>query len=172
VGTQKFYHSPSDRRMARQRHPQTERLESRKGPAGLVHLDRHLGSLAQFMENSLILFLTSTSRLLKISNNATTAFRCSRGRLLGRWASRGGVKTLGGKGERMAIIHWKIATSGDFNTASNWNPAVVPGSGDDAIIDAVGTYTVTSSTTNTGVSRHWGSRRFRQPQVQVGGRLK
>lgn len=49
----------------------------------------------------------------------------------------------------MAIIHWKIATSGDFNTASNWNPAVVPGSGDDAIIDAVGTYTVTSSTTNT-----------------------
>ena len=51
----------------------------------------------------------------------------------------------------MSIIHWKTAVSGDFNTAANWNPALVPGSGDDAIIDAVGTYTVRSSTTTRSI---------------------
>ena len=34
------------------------------------------------------------------------------------------------------LISWKQGASGDFATASNWNPAAVPGPGDDAIIGA------------------------------------
>jgi hypothetical protein len=50
----------------------------------------------------------------------------------------------------MTAIHWNTATSGNFNTGSNWIGNSVPGSGDDAIIDATGsTYTVTSSQSNT-----------------------
>ncbi len=47
----------------------------------------------------------------------------------------------------MAQIHWTNAAGGDFNTATNWSPATVPGSGDDAIINAAtkGGYTVTDS---------------------------
>ena len=44
---------------------------------------------------------------------------------------------------------WARGISGDFATASNWNPAVVPGPADDAIIGAKGTYTVTSSVNET-----------------------
>jgi uncharacterized repeat protein (TIGR01451 family) len=39
-------------------------------------------------------------------------------------------------------IHW-IAGSGNWETAANWSPAIVPTSIDNAIIDAGGTYTVT-----------------------------
>lgn len=42
------------------------------------------------------------------------------------------------------LIQWHHG-SGDFATAANWNPASVPGSGDEAEIDAAGIYTVTSS---------------------------
>jgi uncharacterized repeat protein (TIGR01451 family) len=38
-------------------------------------------------------------------------------------------------------IHW-IGGSGNWDTSSNWSPAVVPTSADDVIIDAAGTYTV------------------------------
>ena len=47
------------------------------------------------------------------------------------------------------LISWTQGLSGDFATASNWNPAAVPGPGDDATIGAKGTYTVTSSVDET-----------------------
>jgi hypothetical protein len=46
-------------------------------------------------------------------------------------------------------IHWANGVSSDFGTASNWTPLDIPGSGNDAVIDAVGTYTVTSSSNET-----------------------
>ena len=46
-------------------------------------------------------------------------------------------------------ISWRFGVSGDFATASNWNPAVVPGPADDVTIGAKGTYTVTSSANET-----------------------
>jgi hypothetical protein len=50
----------------------------------------------------------------------------------------------------MTAIHWNSATSGSFNTTTNWNPQQVPTTTDDAIIDATGSaYTVTSSQSNT-----------------------
>ena len=45
-----------------------------------------------------------------------------------------------------APIHWKSAVSGDWSEGSNWVGGVVPGAGDDAVIDPGGTYTVTIST--------------------------
>jgi hypothetical protein len=48
------------------------------------------------------------------------------------------------------LISWKQkGVSGDFATASNWDPAAVPALGDDATIGAKGTYTVTSSVDET-----------------------
>ncbi|HEX6084563.1 MAG TPA: hypothetical protein VF266_08550, partial [Thermoanaerobaculia bacterium] len=47
-----------------------------------------------------------------------------------------GTMRIGGE------IHW-IAGSGAWETAANWSPATVPTTGDDAFIDAAGTYTVT-----------------------------
>jgi hypothetical protein len=48
----------------------------------------------------------------------------------------------------MSQIHWTKQVSADFNTAADWTGGVVPGSKDDAILDAAGTaaYTVTAST--------------------------
>ena len=43
---------------------------------------------------------------------------------------------------------WKSPVSGSWNTASNWNPAAVPASLDQANIAVAGTYTVTSSQNN------------------------
>ncbi len=56
-------------------------------------------------------------------------------------------------------IHW-IAGTGNWETAANWSPAVVPTAADNAIIDASGAYTVTinsaaiarSITVGTGTS--------------------
>ncbi|MGA6966971.1 MAG: hypothetical protein WBZ51_25595, partial [Xanthobacteraceae bacterium] len=48
----------------------------------------------------------------------------------------------------MAAINW-IAGSGSWTTASDWSPATVPGSSDDAVINASGAYTVTLSVTIT-----------------------
>jgi hypothetical protein len=48
----------------------------------------------------------------------------------------------------MATIHW-ISGNGSWTTASNWSPGTVPGSSDDAVIDASGTYTVTLTVTIT-----------------------
>ena len=45
-------------------------------------------------------------------------------------------------------VHW-VAGSGNFNTATDWNPQAVPGATDNVIIDAPGTYTVTASTNET-----------------------
>ena len=44
---------------------------------------------------------------------------------------------------------WARGVSGDFATASNWDPAEVPGPANDATIGAKGTYTVTSSVDET-----------------------
>ena len=44
---------------------------------------------------------------------------------------------------------WARGVSGDFATASNWDPAEVPGAANDATIGAKGTYTVTSSVDET-----------------------
>jgi len=46
----------------------------------------------------------------------------------------------------MPIIHWRTGTSGDWSQGSNWIGGVAPGAGDDAFVDASGTYTVTIST--------------------------
>jgi hypothetical protein len=46
-------------------------------------------------------------------------------------------------------ITWRLGVSGDFATASNWNPAAVPGPADDVTIGVKGTYTVTSSASQT-----------------------
>ena len=46
-------------------------------------------------------------------------------------------------------IFWTRGVSGDFATASNWNPAVVPGAADDVTIGVKRTYTVTSSANET-----------------------
>jgi hypothetical protein len=48
-------------------------------------------------------------------------------------------------GDVITPVSWGLGVSGDFATASNWNPAAVPGPANDAIIGAKGTYTVTSS---------------------------
>ena len=45
----------------------------------------------------------------------------------------------------MASISWSSGTSGVWTGASNWSPAVVPGTNDDALIAASGTYVVTVS---------------------------
>jgi hypothetical protein len=44
---------------------------------------------------------------------------------------------------------WAAPVSGNFATAANWNPASVPTQTDDAEISPVGTYTVTSSVSET-----------------------
>ena len=49
----------------------------------------------------------------------------------------------------MTAIHWRFPISGLFTTARNWNPAQVPTASDNALIDAPGTYTVTSPTSRT-----------------------
>jgi hypothetical protein len=43
------------------------------------------------------------------------------------------------------LISWAHRANGDFATASNWSPTVVPGPSDDVSIGVNGTYTVTSS---------------------------
>jgi hypothetical protein len=48
----------------------------------------------------------------------------------------------------MSAVHWKNAANGSFNTASAWIPQGVPGAADTAVIDAVGTYTVSSTSNN------------------------
>ena len=48
----------------------------------------------------------------------------------------------------MTTFHWKNAANGSFNTASAWIPQGVPGVADTAVIDAVGTYTVSSTSNN------------------------
>jgi hypothetical protein len=48
----------------------------------------------------------------------------------------------------MSAFHWKNAANGSFNTASAWIPSGIPGAADTAVIDAVGTYTVSSTVNN------------------------
>jgi hypothetical protein len=43
----------------------------------------------------------------------------------------------------MTTISWTAGASGAWSDTSNWPPAAVPGSGDDALIDAAGAYQVT-----------------------------
>ena len=48
------------------------------------------------------------------------------------------------------LIVWRLGASGDFATASNWAPAAVPGSADEAVIIGLpASYTVTSSVNET-----------------------
>ncbi len=42
-------------------------------------------------------------------------------------------------------IHWTNSNGGDFAVAANWDGGLVPGAGGNAVIDAAGTYTVTSA---------------------------
>jgi hypothetical protein len=51
----------------------------------------------------------------------------------------------------MTQIHWLNPISGSFTNTSDWSGGVVPGAGDDAILDAPGTtpYAVTASTNGT-----------------------
>jgi hypothetical protein len=50
---------------------------------------------------------------------------------------------------KAATFVWANIAGGDWNTAANWNPATVPGPGDDAVISASGTYTITVSANTT-----------------------
>lgn len=43
----------------------------------------------------------------------------------------------------MGLVSWLSGIFGDWNTASNWSTGSVPGSGDNAVIAAAGTYDVT-----------------------------
>lgn len=45
----------------------------------------------------------------------------------------------------MTTITWLNPVSGDFNTPSDWSTGTIPSSTDDAVFNASGTYTVTSS---------------------------
>ncbi|MBA3812267.1 MAG: hypothetical protein H0X27_11620 [Caulobacteraceae bacterium] len=47
----------------------------------------------------------------------------------------------------MTAIHWIEPVSGNFNDGDDWGGGGVPGAGDDAVIDALGTYKVTLNTT-------------------------
>jgi hypothetical protein len=49
----------------------------------------------------------------------------------------------------MTAIHWINSTGGDFTDGADWSGGAVPGAGDNAVIDASGTYTVTLSTSET-----------------------
>jgi hypothetical protein len=53
----------------------------------------------------------------------------------------------------MTQIFWKTAINGNFATASDWSTGTVPGPGDDAVINAAGTYKVTSSVNETVAER-------------------
>jgi hypothetical protein len=44
---------------------------------------------------------------------------------------------------RAATLIWTNTSSGNWNTAANWNPNTVPGPGDSAVITNPGSYTVT-----------------------------
>lgn len=44
----------------------------------------------------------------------------------------------------MALIHWVGGSGSSFNTAANWSPATIPGSGDDALIGLAGAAVVSS----------------------------
>ena len=46
----------------------------------------------------------------------------------------------------MTTITWTSSLSGSWATASNWSPAQVPGSADDALIDVGAFYTITVET--------------------------
>ena len=48
-----------------------------------------------------------------------------------------------------SAIGWTSAVKGSWNTASDWNPATVPGAANQANISVAGTYTVTSSQSNS-----------------------
>jgi hypothetical protein len=48
----------------------------------------------------------------------------------------------------MAVRHW-AAASGNWTTAADWIGGVVPGSTDDAVIDAAGSYTVAENASST-----------------------
>src|SRR6188768_2408926 len=44
---------------------------------------------------------------------------------------------------RAAEIYWTNISGGNWNVAANWNPNIVPGAGDTALIVSNGTYNVT-----------------------------
>ena len=50
---------------------------------------------------------------------------------------------------RSATFTWANTNGGDWNIATNWIPAQVPASGDDAVITNAGTYTVTNNNSVT-----------------------
>lgn len=49
----------------------------------------------------------------------------------------------------MTAIHWKSGISGNFDDGFNWSTGAVPSASDDALIDATGTYVVTTSLSKT-----------------------
>jgi len=54
------------------------------------------------------------------------------------------VASLVGQDTSVAVtVNWKNPVSGSWSEPSNWNPATVPGPGDDVFIDMVGVYEVT-----------------------------
>jgi hypothetical protein len=46
----------------------------------------------------------------------------------------------------MTTYTWSTGTTGIWSASTNWTPTGVPGMGDDAVIDAAGTYVVTVTT--------------------------
>jgi hypothetical protein len=49
----------------------------------------------------------------------------------------------------VATIFWKNTSGGSWQSPSNWNTNSVPGAADEAVINAPGSYTVSSTTDNT-----------------------
>ncbi len=93
---------------------------------------------------------SATTGLLQVSNGSTNVATLAFDK-----ASLGaGTFHIGDDGHGHALltmipnVHW-VAGSGNFNTATGWNPQHVPGATDNVVIDAAGTYTVTATTNET-----------------------
>src|SRR5271154_356196 len=56
---------------------------------------------------------------------------------------------IGGTVADAATITWTNTAGGNWSVAANWSPNQVPGSSDDAVITASGTYNVTLDTSPT-----------------------
>ena len=52
----------------------------------------------------------------------------------------------------MTIKHWLTAVSGSFSDGTKWTGGTAPTASDDVVIDAIGTYTVTSTATASVLS--------------------
>lgn len=68
-----------------------------------------------------------------------------------------------------ATISWDTDADGDWNTAGNWNPATLPGAGDDAVIDRAGANGAPPTVTHSAGATAVGSLTNNEAVAVVGG---